>query len=794
MCKYFVATIFVLCCSDLFAQSHSISGYVRDEANGESLIGATIFDRRSGKGTTTNNFGFYSFTVIGDSAILSYSFVGYNSKNISVRVKGDTSMVVLLQGGRVLDEITIQGYQEKIHETSRTGTVNLPVTQIKTIPAFAGEQDVLKALQLLPGVSGGNEGSSNILVRGGSADQTLILMDGVPIYNPTHLYGFFSSFNPDAVNNVELVKSGFPARYGGRLSGIADITLREGNSNRFSAQATAGLLASRILLEGPIIKNRTSFLVSGRASYLTLMRPLLEQKVGQASLEGYKFHDINAKVNHRINANNRIFASLYTGSDRMTSKYSVSTDDSLQNVGRYTRYETYRDRMGWKNLLASLRWNHEISEKNFFNVTAYVSTYDLFIENTYDRHRVFMNGNEDDFGLNYRYNSSIEDVGLKIDFAYIPNTRHYLRYGAGVVRHEFTPAVAAQSSTDTTYSIPSVNSPISTNEASVYLEDDISFTSKFKVNAGVHAALYNVQGKTYTSLQPRLAMRYLLPNNLSVKASYAYMQQFVQTLTNAGLGMPVELWVPTTEKVKPQNSQQFSVGAAQTLNDFEISAEGFYKTMNNLLEYEEGASYLDNKGPWYDKIEIARGKSYGLELFVHKKVGRLTGFAGYTLSWNKRQSDNINNGEWYYYRFDRRHDFKVTLNYKFNNRKWDASATWMFATGSAVTVPVAEAPGAFTGDPSVGLRNDVPEYVYNVFPTFEINKRSNYRMQPYHRLDLNVNYTVAKGKFEHKMSVGLYNAYSRLNPFYIQYDYNRNNYKSVSLFPIMPAASYSIKF
>jgi outer membrane receptor for ferrienterochelin and colicin len=793
--NYLLLLLVGFCCSTLNAQVRTISGYIRDQANGESLIGATVFEKKLGKGTITNNFGFYSFTVKGDSAVLTYSFVGYTSKAVSLRLKSDTTIVVLLEGGRLLDEVTVRSERsEKIHETSRTGTVNLPVAQIKNVPTFAGEQDVLKALQLIPGVSGGTEGSSNILVRGGTADQTLILMDGVPIYNPTHLYGLFSSFNPDAVNNVELVKSGFPARYGGRLSGIADITLREGNSNRFSAQASVGLLASRLLLEGPIIKGRTSFLISSRASYLTLMRPLLEEKVGEASLDGYKFHDINAKINHHINSRNRVYASLYTGADKMTSKYTSITKDSLAPDNIVNSTNVTRDAMGWRNLLTSLRWNHEINSTKFFNITAYLSDYDLIIQNQYSKHSIHdPSGAEEDFGLKYKYISKIRDLGMKIDFDHIPNTKHYFRYGAAFIHHDFSPAIGAKHSTDSVFTVDPRNVRTTTNELNAYVEDDYNVTSKLKMNAGVHGVMYSVSGTVYTGLQPRLSMRYSLQNNLSLKASYSYMQQFLQTLTNAGLGMPIELWVPATNKIKPQNSHQFSIGAAQTRNnDVEISVEAFYKTMNNLLEYKEGASYLDNDQPWYDKIETGRGKAYGLEVFIQKKMGRFTGFAGYTLSWNRRQANNVNNGDWYYARYDHRHDFKVTANYRLNNKHFDVSATWVFATGTAVTVPVSR----YAADVYFGRGYSNGVYTPSVQGGYidEYRTRGNYRMQPYHRLDLNVNYTFTKGAVEHKASIGLYNAYDRLNPFYIQYDYNRLEYKSVSLFPIMPAASYSVKF
>ncbi len=364
-------------------------------------------------------------------------------------------------------------------------------------------------------------------------------MDGVPIYNPTHLYGFFSAFNPDAVNNVELVKSGFPARYGGRLSGVTDITLREGNVNKFSGQATVGLLSSRLMLEGPIFKGKTSFLVSGRVSYLALMKGLLAEKVGNASLDGYKFHDINAKINHRINAADRIYASVYTGSDQMTSRYTSETIDSLGGGKLEHSTGTSRDKMGWSNLLASFRWNHELSSTGFFNVTAYMSSYSLLIENDDASHTVTEpDGASTDTFNQYKWQSKIRDFGVKVDFDYIPNPKHYIRYGLAGIRHDFTPGVAATRSSDSEVTPPAANSSSSTFEQIAYVEDDINVNSKVKANVGLHAVSYSATGKIYKGLQPRGSIRYSLPGNVALKASYSYMQQFLQTLTNAGLGFP----------------------------------------------------------------------------------------------------------------------------------------------------------------------------------------------------------------------------------------------------------------
>ena len=795
MRRYFLSIVIVCCCFDLFGQLRTISGYVRDQTNGESLIGATAFDKRQKKGTVTNNFGFYSITTPYDSAVITFSFVGYDAQTIAVPMRHDTSMVVLLRTEKFLEEVIVTGTRaETINESTRMGSVILPPSQVKAIPAFAGEVDVLKAMQLLPGVSGGAEGSSNLIIRGGNPEQTLVLMDGATIYNPTHLYGLFSAFNPDAVNNIELVKGGFPARYGGRLSGVADITLKEGNMNKFGGEASLGLIASRFVIEGPIQKNKTSFIVSGRRGYMNFLKSAIQKRLGSGGLtNGYYFYDLNAKINHRFNSTNRIYASIYTGYDHATSGYSYSRADSIES--RYIRQTSAENnQINWRNTVGSIRWNHEINKKLFFNVSGTYTHYNLVIARSMSHRQEIQPGNNIiDYVASYNYTSGIRDLGLKIDFDFIPNTNHYIRFGASAVQHHFTPGIGARSSNDPNFVVTPTFVESDPKESSAYIEDDWSLSQKTKINFGVHAVAYRADTKTYYGAQPRFSLRHSITPNLSVKTSYAYMQQYVHMVTNAGLGMPTDLWVPVTDNVKPQMSHQVALGLARAIGkSIEVSLEGYYKTMENLVEYKEGATYMNTDVSWDNKIEQGHGKAYGAELFIQKKTGRLTGWFGYTLSWNKRQFDNINHGEWFYYRYDHRHDVKATANYKFSS-KFDVSATWLFATGNAVTVGLDKIAYSPYDGPGPDFNTmAAPPFYYRV----AYEARNNFRMQSYHRLDISANYTRKLGRFEHKITVGAYNIYDRRNPFYLQLESidNKPVLRSISMFPILPSVNYAIKF
>lgn len=776
--KYLYLVSFALVTCYAQAQKFTISGSVKDRNSGENLIGASIYDLRSRQGTTANLYGFYSLTLAQDSVHLRVSYVGYAASTFKLLLKSDTTIRVELVSGSDLKEVVITGTAEdQIQETSAMSTMDVPVDQIKAMPAFLGETDVLKVLQLLPGVQSGAEGTSGLYVRGGGPDQNLILLDGVPVYNASHLFGFFSVFNADAVNRVELIKGGFPARYGGRLSSVVDISMKEGNSKKLKGEGAIGLVASRLTLEGPIKKDQTSFIISARRTYIDLLAKPLIRELARGETSGYYFYDLNTKINHRLNERNRIYLSLYSGNDKAYAKTEDFYVSDNQRVD-------YRDESGlqWGNITAALRYNHIISNQLFSNVTA---TYSRYRFNIFDKHTQKITDPdfvETEFTSN-EYISGIRDYAVKLDFDYIPNPSHYVKFGAHAIHHLFSPGVKSYRSTeerDTTFG----STRVFAREFSAYAEDDFLITPRLKINAGVHASLFYVNNKLYHSVQPRISGRYLINSNLSLKASYAQMTQYIHLLTNAGLGLPTDLWVPATDIIKPEQSYISATGLAYNLkNAFEFTLEGYYKKMAGLIEYKDGASFLETDKDWQNKVEVGDGTSYGAEFFAHKKTGRINGWVGYTLSWTDRIFPNLNDGKKFPYKYDRRHDFEIALAYQLKENR-EIAVTWVYGTGAAISLPKSSYMQGYDSGPS--------EQSINYYES-----RNNYRMRAYNRLDISYTKTKKTKWGESSWSFGAYNLYSRKNPFYMDLGVDRKGHKKFvqySLFPIIPSITYRFKF
>jgi hypothetical protein len=780
---HYLTLALVLYCTASQAQKFTLNGSIKDLNTGENLIGATLFNIRTAQGTTSNNYGFYSITQSRDSVYIRVSYVGYETRTLKFLLSGDTTINIGLASGTTLREVVVTGTAEdKIQESSRMSTIDVPIAQIKALPAFLGEVDVFKVLQLLPGVQAGSEGSSGLYVRGGGPDQNLILLDGVPVYNASHLFGFFSVFNADAINHVELIKGGFPARYGGRLSSVIDINMKEGDAKKFKGEGSIGLVASRLTIEGPIIKDRTSFILSGRRTYIdVLASPLIRTASKGEERAGYYFYDLNAKINHRINEKNRIFLSSYTGDDKAYahSRYKYNSggrnSDSRDDLG-----------LGWGNITTALRWNSIITNKLFSNATATYSRYRFLVSAESKETSTEQDSTRTDF-YHTQYVSGIRDYALKIDFDYLPNPKHYVKFGGQAIQHRFSPGVLAYSSTeqpDTTLGAHVTDA----KEFFAYIEDDFMVTQKLKINAGLHTSGFTVEGKFYKSLQPRISGRYLVSPEISLKASYAQMTQFIHLLSNAGIGLPTDLWVPATSSIGPEHSYLSSIGGAYNLNNkYEFSIEGYYKKMNGLIEYKDGANYLNVESDWQTKVETGHGQSYGSEFFIQKKTGKISGWIGYTLSWTNRTFPNINNGKTFPYRYDRRHDIKIAAVYELKKAK-ELSLTWVYGTGAAVTLPQS------TYEQSND--NSTPYFGYNGAVLY-YNGRNSYRMRAYHRLDLSYTITKITKWGERSWSIGVYNAYSRKNPFFMDLTTdNKGNRKFVqySLFPIIPSIAYRFKF
>lgn len=768
--------------TSLFAQQHTISGYIKDLGSGESLIAANVFNKKDLNGTITNTFGFFSLTLPQDSVTIVVSYVGYQSVETTFYLNKSIELNIELLSSIELDEIVITG-EEEIQQQTQMSSVTVQVKQIQALPSLMGEVDVLKVLQLLPGVQSGTEGSSGLYVRGGGPDQNLILLDGVPIYNSSHLFGFFSVFNADAINNVDLIKGGFPARYGGRLSSVIDISLKEGSSKKFKGTATIGLIASKVTLEGPINKDKTSFLVSARRTYIDILaQPFIKAQTDGKGGAGYFFYDINAKINHTFSNKDRLYISGFLGKDKAYNKYKNSYIDAGTTID-------IKDDFGlnWGNAIAAIRWNHLYTPKLFSNLTLTYSKYNFSIfEESVTKTKDSSGTTEDIFAI--QYNSGIEDLAAKLDFDYIPNPNHFIRFGANAIYHSFNPGVLSYRASD----IDTVAGSFETSayEFATYIEDDFKVGKKLKINAGVHFSSFAVEDQFYTSVQPRIALRYLMNNGYAMKASYAEMAQYIHLLSNSGIGLPTDLWVPSTNKVKPQSSFQYALGIAKTFNkSYELSVEGYYKEMDNLIEYKDGASFTSVNKDWQDKIEAGSGTSYGAEVFFQKKLGKLSGWVGYTLSWTNRQFDNINFGKEYPYRYDRRHDISITSVYKLSDHV-QLAAAWIYGTGNAVSLPTSTYLGNNSAQGSYyGFYGNGVQYYEG---------RNGYRMAAYHRLDFNIAWTKVKKNGIRKFTLGFYNMYSHKNPFFIQigYDYDTGKKKFIqySLMPIIPSISYRFDF
>ena len=783
--------------SNIYAQVYTLSGYVRDGQNGEVIIQASILNRATGQGTVTNRYGYYSLTLTAvDTLQLRFSYVGYAPYELTLALLQDTLVSVELVSNTLLEEVVIEAVEDAVHERTQMSVVSIQPEKVQTLPALLGEADILKTLQLMPGVQSGNEGTTGLYVRGGSPDQNLILLDGVPVYNVSHLFGFFSVFNPSSISYIELVRGGFPARYGGRLSSVLDIRMKEGNMKELAGEASLGLISGSVSLEGPIIPDKASFIVSGRRTYLDLVaKPLLKTFVAEDEGDvDYYFYDLNAKVNARLGRNHHLYLSAYTGHDQgAINDHRSRTIDGVQTVSS-DNFD-----LRWSNLTTAFRWNYVISPRWFSNTTLTYSRYDYENDVTYETIRDRASEEVSESAYNFsrqRYRSSIEDRAGRMDVTFLPNLQHNVQAGASMIQHTFNPgAVNYVFDTLATDDIVAGDTVLGSTiveawEGAVYLEDQWQPFPRFSINAGVHASAFRVDRKTYTSFQPRLSARYLLGQTIALKASYAKMTQYIHLLTNAGLGLPTDLWVPATDRIRPQQAQLGAVGLAKTLvNGLQVSLEGYYKTMSHLLEYRDGADFLNVEENWQDKVVVGQGRSYGAELLVERQTGKLTGWVGYTLSWTERQFEEVNFGEWFPFRYDRRHDISITSSYRWTDRT-TVSWSWVFGTGQAITLPVSSYDPMEVAD--FYFRDVVSEGDIE-----EIRGRNGFRMKPYHRLDLNVQHLKQKKWGERTWTIGVYNAYNRQNPFFIDRDTFADGTKQFvqyTLFPVLPAVSYRLRF
>lgn len=773
----------------LSAQSrkYTISGYVREDANGEAIIGATVMIKEPVKGTATNTYGFFSLTADEGMYTFSVMYIGMETYTANIVLSKDTFIQVRLKP-RELKEVVITDEKGNDNvDDPQMGQVRLEMKKVKQIPAFMGEVDILKTIQLLPGVKGGAEGNSGFYVRGGGPDQNLILLDEATVYNAGHLFGFFSVFNGDAVKDINLIKGGMPAQYGGRLSSVLDISMKEGNDQRFQVDGGIGIIASRVTIQGPIKKDTASFIVAARRTYIdVLMKPFIKES-SPFKGSGYYFYDLNTKLNWRINENNSIFASGYFGRDVFS--YNNANSGFFVSIP-------------WGNATTSIRWNHLFGPRLFLNTTLVFSDYKFEFIAAQD-------------GFEFKLFSGIRDYNSKFDFYFQPNDRHNIRFGAQYTWHIFTPNNVSAKAGETVFDLGGLIKQYA-HETGVYINDDWDISDRWRISAGLRYSFFmqvgpfdryvkDVTGRTvdtlhygrgkpvadYGGLEPRLSVRFMIDETSSVKAAFTQNYQYVHLATLSPISLPTDIWVPCSDVVKPQIGWQYAVGYFKNFrdNDYETSVEVYYKKMLNQVEFKPGALPEDNVNNNTDNnFTFGTGESYGAEFFFKKRTGKFNGWIGYTLSWTTRTFPEIENGRTYYARYDRRHDVSLVTIYEPNER-WTFSFVFVFGTGNAIT-----------------LQSN--RYIIEGTVTSGWGPRNSYRMPPYHRADISATYTCKPKKlfgrmpYQNSWNFSVYNLYNRKNPYFIYFDTDGNvadgtlsvHAYQVSLFPILPSVTWNFSF
>ena len=754
-----------------------MSGEIKDGETGEQLAYATVYAIEAERGVSANDFGFFSITLPVRPYTFVVSHVGYAAQDVQATLRADTTIVFeLWPSVETLDEVEIVDAPQAA--LSGLNQEIFTPAEIARVPVIMGETDVLKAIQVLPGIQAGNEGSAGIYVRGGGPDQNMILLDGAPIYHAGHVFGFLSVFNTDAVQSVRVIKGGFPARYGGRLSSVIDIDMREGNTEELDVRGSISPVAVRMSVEGPLQKDRSAFIVSARRTFLdVLLNPVLQDENTEL---GYYFYDLNGKINHVFSPNTRMYASVYAGRDRYFNRVE---EVFAEEVPQLTELDN--EGLGWRNTSATWRVTHIAGPRLFGALTALYSRYRLASTDELG----FEQGDRIELsGVDYA--SGIRDFTGKLDVDYFVHDRHSLKAGLYVTHHAFTPRIAqlenVQSASSGQAIRQSANQQIDAVEGGAYLEDEMRLSSSWSVNAGVHASWFTVEGTDYSSVQPRFATRFQLAPGQEITASYTWMEQYIHLLTPSGVGVPTDLWLPSTNRVKPEKARQWTLGYAIRLPGVEVQLEGYIKEMEGLLEYKEGASFSGTNQDWQDKVEQGDGRARGIELLLRKPTGRLTGFLGYTLARSDRAFENLNEGRQFPYRYDRRHDVSLLLTYHLSDRR-ALTGSWVYGTGQALTVP-----SSWYADP---LLIDVFTYYRD---------RGNFRAPALHRLDVSytIDYTATWGTST--LGLHIYNLYNRRNTFYLFFDALNEvdlrtedgfpRIKQKSLFPVIPSISYSFSF
>lgn len=805
------------------AQNLTINGYLVDADTQEPLIGANVYVLKTLEGTSTNKFGYFALKIKSPQDSVCFSYVGYTSK-VVVAKECKNNMLVALNNGTALNQIMVVAEKKFSNSVIQPLSINSEV--VKLLPNLTGEADLMKAYQYLPGVSGGTEGNNSIYVRGGSPDQNLILLDDVPLYYVNHIGGIVSVFDENAISDVEIYKSGFPARYGGRLSSVIDVRMKNGSLEKIGGVLSVGVISSKIHLHGPIVKNKASFMVTIRKSMTDFyLKPISYFAMNKDAFLTYSFYDFNAKINWKVNDKNRLYLSAYSGNDNTLMGASVENDEQTISIKNNLEEYYYEASNGnnWGNRLVCFRWNHVFGTSLFSNLSV-ASTkyfYSSNVENTISLIK------DDDFieKYNYSFASGIHDNLAKFDVDYFMNNKVHFKLGTSFTNHNFDTGklhnlydINEDILSDSSALLENLEAQVDTvfgsqkivsNEFEAYFEGDVKLLSKLNINAGIHFTTYNVDGYSNSSIQPRFALKYLMTKNISFSGAYSHMVQNLHMLSGGDVSTPTDIWLPATNTANAESSDQICITYNQFSDDkkYNWRVEGYYKTMKNLIDYKLGYSFTNSSEQWYNKIETGGiGWCYGVEFLFEKQKGDFTGWFAYTLSKNMRQFEGINNNVPFEYVYDKPHDLSIVANYRYSDRI-TFSATWEYNSGRKITLGTA----AYENN---RLRThfdqtyQIESYYYtekgrHQFVDFYndvaiiYGTKNNYRLPDFHKLNISVNLTKQKKRGTRTWVFGIQNVYNRMNAYNVYYTINDDGtfeMNKITMFPIMPNFSYSFRF
>ena len=780
----------------------TINGYLLDGDSGEPLIGAAIQDTITGKGTFSNAYGFYSLTLPSGEHTLKISYLGYQARRERLTLYQRQSINFELTPTITLEEVIIYASDVSFaSEPEKIGTEEIYLKQLRNAPGIAGENDIVRAVQQMTGVQSGADGYGGFTVRGGNVDQNLVLLDGVPVYNASHALGLYSIFNPATVSRTKVVKGVFPARYGGRISSVLDVRTKEGNNRKLSGEGEVGPLSGSLLLEGPIVSEKSSFLVSYRRSFIDFFsRPIYKNRLETDSTSGelsYYFYDINAKVNHRFSEKDKVYLSFYSGEDRFKNEFKedvrVNFFASAPNITDSIADITNLEERKWGNVIASSRWNHTFTDKIFANTTFTYTRFNFERKTSTEQINRVAGVGVDTLSSIQQLNSNNQDIAGKIDFDFHPSSEHHLLFGVGFTAHQFQPRIIQDrrnvplDTFNLIFEDRIERKALRSYEYDAYIEDEWVINKHWRINPGLRYSVIQSSGKPYFAFQPRFTFTYKPVEKFYIQGGVGYVVQPVHLLTTTGQGRAEDLWVSATSRIKPIESKQYTLGLELKLDNYwSFGVEGYVKEMENLISFQEGSIQDIDATSWQNAVVAGRGDAQGLEFAIKKRQGPFTGYINYTYATSTRQFPEKNLGLVYRHQFDRRHNFNISFNQELSKRV-QLNATFVYQSGARTTVP--QASYLFTVPSSFfPFRGQVLVY----------SELSNFEVPAYHRMDVGMHFTWSEKPIKHLLKVGVYNLYNRQNPSFYnvssECEDSNSCIKQTTLVPIMPYIRYRIRF